>query len=80
MFNIGSQPTLMKSVVELGDSRLELADSSSNFNADPAKDGVWVQALSLSRLIGSRIRLRTAILFARALIWSDASSGPGPCG
>ena len=45
MFDTGSQPTLMKSVVELGDSRLELADSSSNFNADPAKDGVWVQAL-----------------------------------
>ena len=47
MFNrsIGRQPTVMKSVVESADSRLESADYSADSNADPAKVGAWVRAL-----------------------------------
>ena len=44
MFNTGSWPTIMKSVVESADSGLESACSSADSFADPAKDGVWVRA------------------------------------
>ena len=41
MFNIGSLPTLMKSVVESTDSGLELADSSADSNTNPGKTFVY---------------------------------------
>ena len=44
MFDTGSRPTVMKSVVELANSGLESADFSANCNADPTKVGLWVQA------------------------------------
>ena len=37
MFDTGSRPTVMKSMVELADSGLESADFSADSNADPAK-------------------------------------------
>ena len=46
MFNTGSQPTITKSMVESANSGLESADSRGDFNANPAKVGLWVQALS----------------------------------
>ena len=42
MFNTGSWPTIMKSVVNSADSGLELAD----FNTNPAKVGVLARAFS----------------------------------
>ena len=45
MFNIGRWPTVMRLVVELADSGLELTESIPDSNADPAKVGVWVRAL-----------------------------------
>ena len=36
MFNTGSQPTVMKSVVELANSGLESADYNADSNADSA--------------------------------------------
>ena len=54
MFNIGSQPAIMKSVLELADSGLESSDSS----ADPANVGIWVRTglnrLTIGRLIVGR--------------------------
>ena len=44
IFNRGSRPTVMKSVVESDDSGLESADHSTDSNTDPAKVGVWVWA------------------------------------
>ena len=44
MFNIGSQPTVMKSLVESANSGLESSDYNADYNADPAK--VWVRAYS----------------------------------
>ena len=41
MFNTGSWPTIMKSVVESADSGIDSVDSTAN----SAKDGVWVRAL-----------------------------------
>ena len=47
MFNTGSRLTeIMKSKLELADLEEELADSSANSYADPAKIGVWVRAFS----------------------------------
>ena len=43
MFNMGSQPTGMKSVVESAESGLESADYSTDSNTDSAKVGVLVQ-------------------------------------
>ena len=40
VLDIGSWPTVKKSVVKLADSGLESADSSIKSNADPAKRGV----------------------------------------
>ena len=40
----------MKSVVESANSWLELADYSTDSNADPAKVSVWVRALSIVKL------------------------------
>ena len=47
VFIIGSQWTLIRSLVESADSGLELADSSANSSADPAKVDVWVWALKI---------------------------------
>ena len=47
MFNMGSQLTVMKSVVELADSGLELANYRADSKADPPKVGLWVHALKL---------------------------------
>ena len=46
MFDTGSGPTVMKSVVESADSGLELANDSTDSNADPAKVVVSVWALT----------------------------------
>ena len=48
MFNTGSRPTGMKSVVESADSGLESADYSADSNINSAKVGVWVRDLSKS--------------------------------
>ena len=61
MFNtcIGRQPTVMKSVVESANSRLESADYSADSNADPAKVGAWVRALK-----GKRCAARESVLYS----------------
>ena len=46
MFDMGCQPTIVKSMVESADSGLESADYSANSNAVPAKVVVWVWALN----------------------------------
>ena len=48
MFNIGSRPTILKSVVESAYSGLESADSIADSNADPAKVSMWAWALQYS--------------------------------
>ena len=52
MFNTGSRLTITKSVVELANSGLELADSSADSNADPAKVSVWARAFTFWLLHG----------------------------
>ena len=54
MLNIASQPTIMKSVFESTDSGLELADSSTDSDAHPAKVGMWVRALIVISLKGNK--------------------------
>ena len=53
MFNTGSRLTITKSVVEsdvsgleLADSVVESADSTTDSAADPVKISLWVQALT----------------------------------
>ena len=50
MFNTGSQQTVMKSGVESADSGLESANYSADSNANPAKVGACVRALSQTLL------------------------------
>ena len=45
MFNTGSRPTIMKSVVESVYSRKESSDSIADSTADSGKVSVWVRAL-----------------------------------
>ena len=44
MFNVGSQSTIIKAVVESSISELESTNSSADSYADLAKVGVWVWA------------------------------------
>ena len=47
MFNTGSRMTITKSMVELADSGIELADSITYSVAKPLKIGLWIRAFRL---------------------------------
>ena len=47
MFDMDSRPTIVKSVVESADSRIESTDSTIDFAQTPLKIGLWVRALTL---------------------------------
>ena len=47
MFNTGSWPTGMESVVESANSGLESADSTADSAKNPLKISLWVRAFSL---------------------------------
>ena len=44
MFDMDSQPTIVKSVVESANSGIESADSTTDSAANPLRIGLWVRA------------------------------------
>ena len=57
MFDIGSQPTITESVLELADSVLESADSTADSTADLVKTSLWVLAFSYDMALHTTLQL-----------------------
>ena len=47
MFDMKSQPTIVKSMVELADSGIASADSTTDSATNPLRIGLWVRAFTL---------------------------------
>ena len=57
MFDIGTQPTLAESALELADSVLESADSTADSAAGLVKTGLWVLAFSYNMALHTTLQL-----------------------
>ena len=57
MFDMESRTTIVKSVVEMSDSGIELADSTADSATTPLRIGLWVRAF---RSMEAMLTLRNA--------------------
>ena len=72
IFDMESRPTIVKSVVESANSRMEAADFTADFAIIPLKIDLWAWALTISkqkRLPIMSFRIHPTSVFYNLLYW-----------